>query len=167
MLAFLFAVALAPWLHPLAFQPHTGWQTGASGTVDFVSHRNGHRIFVPESAAWTAKNVRYRSPATADPPNKTLVHLRANGIIIWAVISRTSGHAGQPIRLDMRRAKHYACCEGELVAGGEYELTGSAPSHAYFVIARIYVGSPLTPTLRRQAQHGLDRLLLPPPHYDT
>lgn len=155
------AVALAPWAHPLAFGPLSGWHHGASGTVIF--HYDHPRPNAPaESTAWIARNVRYRSPATADPPNKTLAHLPRNGLVIWAVIFR--GHPrGQPtIRLDVRQGRHLPCCDGQRVAGGVSELDGAGPGHAYTVIVRVYFGS-FNRALRVQAQKALSRLKLPPP----
>src|SRR5882672_8411834 len=77
----LLALALAPWTHPLSFRPLAGWQTGASGNTGsaYVGPRP-HATVPLESAAWIARNVRYRDEATADPPNKTLGHLPARGI---------------------------------------------------------------------------------------
>jgi hypothetical protein len=157
-------IALAPWAHPLAFRALPGWRTGASGTVRsaYIGHRKW--IGVPkESTAWMARNVRYRSPATEDPPNGTLAHLPRNGVIVWAVIFQGWPRGQKPIQLDLRRARHLPCCEGESVAGGVSELTGAGPHRAYSVIVRVYFGSPPTRALRAQAQHALDRLQLPPP----
>lgn len=74
-----------------------------------------------------------------------------------------AGQVGQkPIRLDLRHAKHFACCEGAYVAGGSYELEGVGPGAAYSVIVRVYFGSRPTPARRAHAQRALDRLKLPP-----
>jgi len=157
MVAFLAALALTPWAHPLAFAPLPGWQTGMSGT---------HAAYVKtvlESSAWIARNVRYRDDATADPPNKTLAHLPRNGLIVWAVISTSAQNRAKPIQLQLNDAKRFACCEGAYVAGGEYELTGSGPGRGYYVIVRIYFGSRPTAALRAEAQRALDRLALPSP----
>lgn len=129
MLGLLAAIAVAPWAHPLAFRPLTGWHTGASGNVD--SRYDNSSLRTPkESTAWIARNVRYRSSATADPPNKTLSHLPRNGLIVWAVIYQGRPRGQKPIRLDLRRARHLPCCEGERVAGGVSELTGAGPHQA-------------------------------------
>ncbi len=161
MLEVLAAIALAPWAHPLAFRPLTGWHRGASGTVVFPYDRP-RRNEPAESTAWMARNVRYRSPAIADPPNKTLAHLPRKGLIVWAVIFRGHPRAQPIIRLDLRRARHLPCCDGQRVAGGVSELDGAGPSHAYTVIVQIYFGS-FRPALRVQAQQALSRLRLPPP----
>jgi hypothetical protein len=163
MLELLAALALAPWAHPLAFRPLPGWQTGASGTVRSAYVGHGQRVRVPkESAAWIARNVRYQSPATEDPPNTTLRHVRRNSVIVWAVILQGVQRGQERIRLDLRHAKHFACCEGEYVPGGSYEMTGTGPRGAYSVIIRIYFGAPATRALRVQAQRALNRLQLPP-----
>ena len=155
MVAFLAALALAPWAHPLAFAPLPGWQTGMSGT------HSAYVRGVMESSAWIARNIRYRDPATADPPNRTLTHLPRTGVIVWAVIERPAGTGETPIRLDLGKAKRFACCEGAYVAGGEFELTGSGPGGGYSVIVRIYFGSRPTTVLRAEAQRALNRLELP------
>ncbi len=108
-----------------------------------------------------AENVRYRDPATADPPNRTLAHLRSDGVIVWAVILAPAHAPDRPVSLLVGRAKHFPCCEREPVAGGEYELTGSGPDRAYSVIVRIYFGSRPTNKLRGDAQLALDHLRLP------
>jgi hypothetical protein len=163
MFAFLLALAVAPWAHPLAFQAITGWQTGASGNTysAYVGQRT--RAVVPlESTAWIAKNVRYRDDATADPPNATLAHLPANGLIAWAVIYDPT-NSETPLRLDLRGARHLKCCEGAYVAGGNYELTGYGPARAYSVIVRVYFGSHPTKSALAQAQRALNHLRLPSP----
>jgi hypothetical protein len=161
VLEVLAAIALAPWAHPLAFRPLSGWHRGASGTV--ASQYDNPRADAPkESTAWMARNVRYRSLATADPPNKTLAHLPRNGLIVWAVIYRGHPQGQRTIRFDLRRARHLPCCDGQWVAGGASELDGAGPGHAYSVIVRIYFGS-FARALRVQAQRALDHLKLPPP----
>ena len=163
MIQLLVALALAPWTHPLAFQPLPGWRTGASGNTNSLHVVPSKRVPAPkESAAWIARNVRYRDRATADPPNATLMHLPRDGVIVWAVILQ-SRSAPRPIRLDLALAKRFDCCEGAYVAGGEYELTGLGPRDAYSVIVRIYFGSRPTAALRSDAQRALDHLELPPP----
>jgi hypothetical protein len=160
VLEVLAAVALAPWAHPLAFRPLSGWHRGASGTVVFhYAHPRPHEP--AESTAWVARDVRYRSPAIADPPNKTLAYLPRNGLIVWAVIFPGHPRGQKRIRLDLRRARHLPCCDGQWVAGGVSELDGAGPDHAYSVIVRVYFGS-FNRALRRQAQHALSRLKLPP-----
>lgn len=155
MVAFLAALALAPWAHPLTFAPLPGWQTGMSGT------HSAYVRTVLESSAWMARNVRYQDDAIADPPNKTLAHLPRNGVIVWAVISTSAENGAKQIQLELNKAKRFACCEAAYVAGGEYELTGSGPGRGYYVIVRIYFGSRPTSTLRAETQHALDRLELP------
>ena len=156
MVTFLVALALAPWTHPLAFAPLHGWQTGMSGNT-----RSAYGKTVLESSAWIARNVHYHDNATADPPNKTLAHLPRTGVIVWAVIFNPAEKGSRSIRLDLGKAKRFACCEGAYVAGGEYELTG--PGRSYWVIVRIYFGSRPTGALRAEAQRALDRLELPAP----
>lgn len=121
MVAFLLALAVAPWTRPLAFQAMQGWVTGASGNTNsaYVGHRT--RAVVPfESTAWIAKNVRYRDEPTADPPNATLDHLPASGLIVWAVIYNPA-NSGAPLWLDLDRARHLKCCEGAYVAVPDLE----------------------------------------------
>ncbi len=163
MIAFLLALTLAPWTDSLEFRPVPGWQTGTSGNTHSVYVGRGTRVTAPlESAGWIAKNVRYRDHATADPPNETLPHLPSNAVIVWAVIFNPET-GEKPIRLDVDRARRFDCCEAAYVAGGEYELTGSGPGHAYSVIVRIYFGSHPTSSLRAQAQRALNQLELPSP----
>ena len=158
----LAALMLVPWLHPLTFRPLPGWQTGASGDARSVYVGNGRHVVGPvESAAWIAKGVRYRDPATADPPNTTLAYLPADGVVIWAVIESPAVRGERPIRLDLARARHFPCCDGVGVVGGEDELTGTAGRGAYSVIVRIFFGSPPTRAARARAQRALDRLVLP------
>lgn len=164
VIPFLLALALAPWTHPLSFRPVTGWQTGASGNTRSAYVGPGPHATVPlESAAWIARNVRYRDESTADPPNKTLAHLPARGIIVWAVIYAPASN-GRPISLDLRRARHLACCDGPVrVAGGTYELAGYGPRRAYSMIVRVYFGSRPTRSVLAAAQLALNHLRLPSP----
>jgi hypothetical protein len=161
--ALLLALASAPWAHPLSFRPLPGWHTGASGDTRsvYVGHRT--RVAAPlESAAWIARNVDYRDDATADPPNTTLSHLPANGLIVWAVIFAPAESGQKPLRLNLADARHLKCCDGPVtVAGGQYELTGTGSADAYSVIVRIYFGSRPTGRLRAQAQRALNQLELP------
>jgi hypothetical protein len=113
------------------------------------------------SSAWIASGVRYRDRPSADPPNRTLAHLSGGDVIVWAVIYEPADDAPRPIRLDLSRAKRYACCEGADVAGGEYELTGTGPGRGYSVIVRIYFGSHPTRRSRARAQRALRQLQLP------
>ena len=163
MAALLLALAIAPWTHPLAFGPAPGWQTGASGNTASVYIGSGRRVTAPlESAAWTAAGVRYADRATADPPNTTLAHLRANAVIVWAVAFAPAGPNEAPIRLDLSRARRLACCDAVGIPGGEHELTGAGPGGAYSVIVRVYFGSRPTRATLAEAQRALDRLELPP-----
>ena len=164
MIAFLMALTVAPWAHPLAFGSLPGWNSGTSGNARSAYVGPGPHAVVPlESAAWIARNVRYTDGATADPPNKTLAHLPAQGIVVWAVIYAPSSN-GPRIQLDLRRARHLACCDGPVrVLGGIYELTGSGPRRAYSMIVRVYFGSPPTKNLLAEAQLALDDLRLPSP----
>jgi hypothetical protein len=144
------AVAAAAFV--LAFAPRAGWTAGASGTT--------HSAYggTTETAAWTAYRVRYRDRATNDPPNATLKHLPRGAVVVWAVAFKPANHE-PPIRLALRYARHLPCCEGEFVAGGEWELAGRR--NDYSVIVRIYFGSPPTRAMRRQAADALTRLRLP------
>jgi len=164
MIALFLALAVAPWAHPLRFRPVPGWQTGASSNTHSVYVGHGTRVVAPlESTAWIARHVRYRDHATADPPNTTLARFPSDAVIVWAVIFNPAQTGEKPIRLDLRQARRFACCEAAYVAGGEYELTGSGPGRAYSVIVRIYFGSPPTSRLRAQAQLALNQLELPSP----
>jgi hypothetical protein len=131
-----------------------GWTTGASGNTHsaYVGHRT--RAIVPlESTAWIAKNFRYRDEPTADPPNATLAHLSANGLIACAVIYNPT-NSGTPLRLDLGKARHLRWREGAYVAGSNYELAGYGPKRAYLAIVRIYLGSHPTKSLLAQAQRA-------------
>jgi hypothetical protein len=165
VIAFLLALALAaPWTRPLSFRPVPGWQTGVSGNTRSVYVAPGLHATVPlESAAWIARNVRYRDDATADPPNQTLAHLPARGIIVWAVIYAPASN-GRPIQLDLRQARHLACCDGPVrVAGGTYELAGYGPRRPYSMIIRVYFGARPTRSILAAAQLALNHLRLPSP----
>ena len=155
--------AFALWSRPLSFLPLPGWHTDASGTLP--SEYGPVSVRAPrESTAWIAtSNVRYRDRATADPPNTTLAHLPRDGVVVWAVIFESRRTRQKPIRLDLRLARRFDCCEGAFVAGGEYELNGAGPEGAYSVIVRVYFGSRPTRALRAQTQHALDHLKLPSP----
>lgn len=165
MPALMLALAVAPWSQPLSFQPIAGWHSGASGNTRSVYVGQKNLVAAPlESAAWIARGVRYVDPATADPPNKTLMRLPKDAIIVWAVIygHRPPAKDQPPIRLKFDLAKRHACCEAVLIPA-EYELTGSGPHHAYSVIVRIYFGSTANSRLRRQAQEALQHLRLSGP----
>jgi hypothetical protein len=100
--------------------------------------------------------------ATADPPNRTLAHLPAGGLIVWAVIFSPVENGEKPITLDLRQARHLKCCDGPVaVAGGDDELTGYGPGRAYSIIIRVYFGSRATTTRITEAQRALDQLRLP------
>jgi hypothetical protein len=161
MAVLLAALSVAPWAHPLAFATVPGWQTGASGTTR--SHYTGTRYaWARQSSAWTASGVRYLDGATADPPNRTLAHLPARAVVVWAVIFTPAASEPAPIRLDLGRATRFDCCEAAPVAGGVYVLTGAGPAGgAYTVIVRAYFGSRPTVATRAAAQRALDRLELP------
>jgi hypothetical protein len=157
--------ACAPWQRPLAFAPLPGWKRGASGDVRDAYVGRHHWETTPlEATAWIARGVRYRDPATADPPNQTLQQLPHGAIIVWAVIYQDPHPSPSLIRLELAQARRYACCEAAYVAGAEHELTGSGPGRRYSVIVRIYFGSPPTPASRALAQRALDQLRLPSPH---
>ena len=158
MVSLLLALALAPWTHPLAFRATPGWTTGASGNTRLVcvAHNQCTKGLL-ESAAWIARGVRYRDPATADPPNKTLAALPRRAVIVWAVIEKAASRKQQRIRLDLHKAKRFVCCDAVRIPA-EYELTGSGPQHAYSVIVRIYFGSRPDAAMRANAQRALRRL---------
>jgi len=164
MIPFFLALALAPWTHPLSFRTAVGWLTGASGNTRSAYVGPGPHASVPlESAAWIARNIRYIDEATADPPNKTLAHLSPHAIIVWAVIYAPASN-GRRIRLDLRKARHLACCDGPVrVAGGMYELAGYGPRRAYSMIVRVYFGSRPTQNFVAAAQLALNHLRLPTP----
>ena len=159
MAVLLAALSLAPWTHPLSFGPLAGWATGASGNVATRYAAGGSGT---QSSAWIATKVRYRDGATADPPNRTLAHLPARAVVVWAVVFAPA-NPGSPLRLDLARARRLDCCEATPVAGGVYELTGTGPAGAYTAIVRVYFGSRPTAALRAEAQRALDRLVLPAP----
>jgi hypothetical protein len=157
----LAALVAATWTHPLAFRPLPGWQTGASGITR--SRYTGPRFhWARQSSAWAARGVRYRDAATADPPNRTLAHLPPDGVVVWAVIYDPVDTEPRPIRLDLRTATRFACCEATPVRGGVYVLVGAGPGGgAYTTIVRVYFGSRPTTATRAAAQGALDRLELP------
>ena len=159
----LVALAVAPWSHPLGFAHVAGWTSGRSGTTQSVyAGPNKWAAASLESAAWIAKDVRYRDDPTADPPNETLRHISRQAEIVWAVVY--SAQAGpKPIRLSLGAAKRFACCDAVGLPGGEYELTGSGPGRAYSVIVRIYFGERPTSAMRAQVQQALNALRLPSP----
>jgi hypothetical protein len=164
LVGFLVAMTLAPWLQPAAFRPLPGWQTGASGTTRSLYVGTGKHTLAPvESAAWIARNVRYRDDPTADPPNKTLLNLPSNAVIVWVAIFSPSLQDQPYIQLTLSRAKRFDCCEVAPVAGGVYELTGAGPGRAYSVIVRVYFGSRPTYALRAEARRALAQLRLPAP----
>jgi hypothetical protein len=157
----LVALAVAPWSQPLTFGHLPGWHTGRSGNTRTASIGHGAHVAVPlEAAAWAARGVRYRDEPTADPPNATLRHLPRHAVVVWAVISNPF-RGDRPIQLDLKAAQRVACCEATRVAGGDWELSGSGPRHAYSVIVRISFGSPPTRAMRTEAQDALDALRLP------
>ena len=162
MVELVVAAVLAPWAQPLRFRPLSGWQRGASGTLN-SSYGSAPGIDSPkESTAWMARGVRYRDRPTADPPAATLARLPRQGIVVFAVIYE-SARRERRIELRLDRARRYPCCDGIYVAGGEYALVGAGPAAAYSVIVRVYFGSPPTRALRVQAQRALEQLELPLP----
>lgn len=163
MVELVAAVALAPWAQPLRFAPLPGWRRGASGTLN-SSYGPVPNIDSPkESTAWLASGVRYRDRPTADPPVATLSRLPRQGIVVFAVIYQSARSAERRIVLRLNRARHYPCCDGTYVAGGEYGLAGAGPAAAYSVIVRVYFGSRPTRSMRAQAQRALEQLELPAP----
>jgi hypothetical protein len=163
MVELVAAVALAPWAQPLRFRPLSGWQRGASGTVDSAYGPVPNFDSPKESTAWMARGVRYRDRPTADPPVATLSRLPRQGIVVFAVIYQSARTAERRIVLRLSRARRYPCCDGTYVAGGEYGLAGAGPAAAYSVLVRVYFGSPPTVSMRARAQGALEHLDLPSP----
>jgi hypothetical protein len=163
MIELVAALAIAPWSQPARFRPLPGWRNGASGTLA-SSYGPVPGVSSPEeTTAWIAKGVRYRDPATADPPNATLSHLPRHGVVVFVTAFESAGNKGKPVSLQFDRARRYPCCDGTAVPGGEYELSGAGPGAAYSVIVRVYFGSAPTASMRAEAQQALDRLELPAP----
>jgi hypothetical protein len=106
-------------------------------------------------------------PATADPPNETLRHIRRHGVVVWASIQPPSGWPPDGRRisrhLSLADAYRFDCCEGADVPGGEREVYGWGARRAYSVLVRVYFGTEPTRAMNAQAQRVLDRLVLPPP----
>lgn len=161
MIAALIAAIAIPWAAPVTMAvPAAGWDVGRSGTVTTMVA--GKRV--PYSTAWTA-NFHYRNKATADPPNATLGRIPRNGVVVWASIQPPllwppDGRRASE-RLSVAKAYRFECCEGARVPGGEWEVYGWGPQHAYSVLVRIYFGSAPTPTMKAQAQRALNGLRLP------
>ena len=139
---------------------------GASGTFRSIRLSDGRRVRLrwPLSASWTASSgVRYVDGAADDPPNATLTHLRRGQVIVYAVIQRGTDFGSAPVRLDLRRARHLACCEGATPPYPyDWELAGPVAGRRYDLIVRVYFGSRPTPALVARAQSALARLRLPP-----
>src|SRR5262249_44644121 len=105
--------------------------TPALGTTGPGSLRRGSR-----AACATA------TPRPPTPPNRTLAHLPADGVVVWAVVYDPVDTEPRPIRLDLRTATRFDCCEATPVRGGVYVLTGAGPEGgAYTAIVRVYFGS--------------------------
>jgi hypothetical protein len=155
-----------PWAAPVKFAPRPGWRTGASGTVQVVQAWDGQRIRLrrPISTAWIA-NVPYRDPVTADPPARTLDRLAARGRGVVAYVLIEQGRDPKPFRRDLRRARHFLCCDGSPPSSyvSDWELSGHGPRSAYRVIVRIYL--PVIPRAGdiRAASVALGALRLPRP----
>ena len=163
MIELVAAAALAPWAQPLRFRPLSGWQRGASGTLN-SSYGPVPGIDSPkESTAWMARGVRYRDRPAADPPVATLSGSPGRASSSSPSSSNRRGSKERRIELRLDRASRYPCCDGTSVAGGEYGLAGAGPAAAYSVIVRVYFGSPPTRALRAQAQRALEQLELPLP----
>ena len=154
-----------PWSAPLRFASAPGWHVGTSGTVHSIRLSDGTRVQLkwPLSASWTASSgVAYVNGAADDPPNATLAHLRRGQVIVYAVIQRGTNFGSAPVRLDLRRARHLACCEGATPPYPyDWELAGPVRGRRYDLIVRAYFGSRPTPKLVAKAQSALARLRLP------
>ena len=127
VIALVAAIAVAPWTQPVRFRPLPGWQNGASGTLS-SSYGPVPGVASPkEATAWMATDVRYRDPATADPPNATLSQLPRRGIVVFATVYESAAKTKRLGDLRLDRARRYPCCDGTYVPGGEYELAGAGP----------------------------------------
>ena len=152
----------APWLKPLSFHPAAGWHVGTSGTVRTARNSVGKavRLRYPESTAWTA-NVRYRDPATAEPPQRTVSNLGKSGIVVTAVIKPPS-NTKQRLSLDLRNARPFNCCDGILPSPTRsFELVGLIGSRRYEVIIDVFFGTTPTGRLWANAQQAVRRIQLP------
>jgi len=163
MVEIVAALAIAPWSHPVHFQPLAGWRAGANGTFSSSYGPVPGNPSPRQSTAWMAKGVRYRDRRTADPPGATLARLPRRAILVFATIYESGPSTAKRIELRLERARRYPCCDGTYVAGGEYELDGAGPATADSVIVRVYFGSAPTRSMRKQAQLALNRLQLPAP----
>lgn len=106
--------------------------------------------------------MRYRNPAGEDPPNETIDTLRGSNVVVWAVIEPGREYGPAPVRLDLRRARRVACCEGGTPGYPyDFELAGPVRSRGYFLIVRVFFGTRPTPALRAKAQQALNRLRRP------
>ena len=78
------------------------------------------------------------------------------------MIQRGTNFGSTPVRLDLRQAQHFACCEGATPPYPYlWSLAGPVPGHRYDLIVRAYFGSRPTPKLVAKAQSALARLRLP------
>jgi hypothetical protein len=68
---------------------------------------------------------------------------------------------GRASGFSVAKAYRFRCCEGADVPGGEWDLYGWGPQHAYSVLVRIYFGSAPTQAMKAQAQRAVGRLRLP------
>ncbi len=121
------------------------------------------RLMYPESAAWIS-NVPYRDPATRDPPDETLRHVRDRSVVIWAVIGTTGRRqpGARATRLDLSKAKPFPCCKqfGGPVSHA-FQIYGLGPDHAYQVVVHVFYGSASGPLSRVAANRALSHLRLP------
>ena len=161
------ALAAVPWTQPVHFQPLHGWTTGASGTVTVATLSDGRklRLHEPESTAWIA-NVRYVDPPTANPSHRTLQRIadHGRGVVVFALIEpRWIARATRTIRLDLRRARRFVCCDDLFPSSyvSDWELSGADPHRSYFVIVRVYLPRKPSPRDVRDARRALAALRLP------
>jgi hypothetical protein len=146
-------------VEPAAFRPADGWHTGSSGSRP-----------VGADGDWTvswASTVPYRDRWDALPMRETLESLPADGIVVWASLSRFCD-PNDPRRSPVH-PRPYRLAEFEVLPGWEgqvrdlpeYRLWTRIPAQ-YDVDLRVYFGQaePTVETLDR-AQDELDRLELP------
>jgi hypothetical protein len=117
------------------------------------------------SVAWAA-NVRCDDCAASNPPNATLRALPRRGVIVRASIQPPDAMAWPPTGRKVSRgyslgdAYRFACCEAVGI-GGDWELYGFGPRHAYSVVIDVFWGSTPTTAMRAAARRAIATLRLP------
>ena len=131
-----------------------------SGTIGVLRLRNRQ----PESTVWISQ-FPYRDRATSDPPVNTLQEIvnRERGVVVFAWIE--PGYRRKAIRLNLRFARHFLCCDGSPPDSfvSEWDMIGAGPKHAYEVTVRVFLPLRPWPSDIRAAKRALTRLRLPPP----